>query len=411
MKTKICIYLLLLICANTFGQRKDFNYQRKIIGVTDKWHKLDLPNDIFAKVSSDLSDIRIIGISSQKDTIEAPYLLQASKETVKYKNINFKLLNQSHNKSGYYYSFKVPIKDAINQIQLDFKQDNFDWIVSLEGSQNQKDWYTIIEDYRILSIKNEHTDYQHSQLNFPESKFPYFRVHITSTEKPELQKAKISRKEILNGKLRKYPISKLDIQQNKKKKVSEIDIDLGSPVLISELIIKIKESDDYYRPISIRYVNDSIKTEKAWKRNYKTITSGTLTSLEQNKFRFKSIKAQHLKVIISNHDNEALNISGVEVNGYIWQLLARFTDSASYWLTYGDSNARKPNYDISRFANKIPKEISVLTLGEEQIIKKKLKTSKEALFMNEKWLWGIIGIVILLLAWFTLKMIKKTAEE
>ncbi len=411
MKTRICIYLLLLVCANTFGQTKDFDYQREIIGVTDQWHKVELPNDIFAKLSSDLSDIRIIGISLNKDTIETPYLIQATKETVKDKNIEFQLLNQTHSKNGYYYSFKVPIKDVINQIQLEFKQDNFDWMVSLEGSQNQKDWYTIIEDYRILSIKNEHTDYQHSQLNFPNSKFPYFRLHITSTEKPELQTAKISHNEVANGKLRKYQISKLDIQQIKKRKSTEVSIDLGSPVLISELEMKIEESYDYYRPIRIRYVNDSIKTEKGWKRNYRTITSGTLTSLEQNKFKFESVKAQHLKVIISNYDNEALNISGVEVSGYIWQLLARFKESASYWLVYGNSNVRKPNYDISRFLNKIPKEISMLTLGEEQIIKKKSKTHKEALFMNETWLWGIIGIVILLLGWFTLKMMNKTAKE
>ena len=411
MKTRICIYLLLLICTNTFGQIKDFKYQREIIGVTDQWHKLDLPSDIFAKISSDLSDIRIIGISSQKDTIEIPYLIQTSKETIENKNIDFKLLNQSHIKSGYYYSFKVPTKDEINRIQLDFKQDNFDWLVSLEGSQNQKKWYTLIEDYRILSIKNEHTNYQHSELNFPNSKFLYFRIHIASTEKSVLQNAKISRKEVTNGVLRKYQIDKLDIQQNKKGKTTEIYIDLNYPVLISELKIKIDELYDYYRPISIRYVNDSTKTEKGWKRNYRTITSGTLTSLEQNKFKFKSIKAQHLKVTISNHDNEALNVKGIEVSGYIWQLLTRFKNSASYWLTYGHSNLRKPNYDISRFANKIPKKINFVTLGEEQIIKKKSKTSKEALFMNEKWLWGIIGIVILLLAWFTLKMMKKTAEE
>ncbi|MFT5748992.1 MAG: hypothetical protein ACI93S_000244 [Ancylomarina sp.] len=411
MKTRIGIYLLLLVCANTFGQTKDFNYKREIIGVTDQWHKLDLPNDIFAKVSSDLSDIRIIGISANKDTIEAPYLLQASKETVTDKNIDFKLLNQSHNKNGYFYSFKVPAKDEINQIHLDFKQDNFDWIISLEGSQNQKDWYTILSDYRIISIKNEHTNYQHSQLNFPKSKFPYFRVLIKSTEKPELQNAKISRKEILNGKLRKYQISKLDIQQNKKRKATEININLGSPVLVSELKIKIEESYDYYRPISIRYVNDSTQTKKEWKRNYRTITSGTLTSLEQNKFKFKSVKAQYLKVIISNYDNQALNVSGVEASGYIWQVLARFKSAPSYWLTYGNSNARKPNYDISRFTNKIPKQMNPISLGEEQLIKKKPETSKEALFMNEKWLWGIIGIVILLLAWFTLKMMKKTAEE
>ncbi|MRT93553.1 DUF3999 family protein [Ancylomarina sp. 16SWW S1-10-2] len=411
MKNRICIYLLLFVCTNTFAQTKDFKYQREIIGVTDQWHKLDLPNDIFAKLSSDLSDIRIIGISSQKDTIEAPYLIQVSKESITNKDINFKLLNQSHNKNGYYYSFKVPSKNEINQIKLDFKQDNFDWIVSLEGSQNQKDWYTIIEDYRILSIKNKYTNYQHARLNFPNSKFQYFRVHIKNAEKPELQSAKISCKEVINGKLRKYQINKLEIQQNKKNKTTEINIDLASPVLLSELKIKIEATYDYYRPISIRYVIDSVKTKKGWKRNYRTITSGTLTSLEQNKFKFKSIKAQHLQVIISNHDNESLNISGIEASGYIWQLLARFKKNTSYYLTYGNSSTKKPNYDITRFKSKIPNKISELNLGTERIITKKSKDRREALFMNEKWLWGIIGIVILLLAWFTFKMMGKTEKQ
>ena len=411
MKTRICIYLLLFVCANSYGQAKDYDYQRDLIGVTDQWHKLDLPNDIFAKLSTDLSDIRIFGISTNKDTLEAPYIIQASKETIKTKHVDFKLLNSTHNKNGYYYSFKVPTADAINQIQLDFKQDNFDWTVSLQGSQNQKDWYTIVEDYRILSISNQHTNYKHTQLNFPSAKFPFFRLQVASNEKPELRKANLLREEVVNGKLRNYQIKKQEIHQNKKKKTSEIDIDLDAPVLISNLTLKIDEAFDYYRPISIRYVTDSIKTEKGWKHNYRTITSGTLSSLEKNEFKFNSIKAQRLKVIISNQDNQALKVSGIEVSGYIWQLLARFKEPASYFLTYGNGQTSKPNYDISRFSNKIPKEIAAITLGKEQAIKKKAKTPKEGLFMNKTWLWGIIGLMILLLAWFTLKMMKKTEDE
>ncbi len=202
MKTRICIYLFLFVCANSFGQTKDYNYQRDLIGVTNQWHKLNLPNDIFAKISTDFSDIRILGITTNKDTIEAPYLIQSTEETLTTKHVDFKLLNQAYNENGYYYSFKVSEKNEINQIQLDFKQDNFDWMASLEGSQDQKDWYNIIEDYRILSIKNKHTDYKHTQLNFPSAKFPYFRLHVASNEKPELLSANLSREEVVKGKLR-----------------------------------------------------------------------------------------------------------------------------------------------------------------------------------------------------------------
>lgn len=411
MKTRICTYLFLFICTTSLGQMKSFDYQREIIGVEDQWHSIELPNEIFAKLSADLSDIRIIGISHSKDTIEAPYLLKASKESIIDKNIDFQLLNQSRNKTGYFFSFKIPSKDEINQIQLDFKQDNFDWMVSLEGSQNQKDWYTLLEKERILSIKNEHTDYQHTQLNFPRSKFLYYRVQIASTDKVDLLSAKLSRKEVVNGKLRKYKIRKLDIEQDKKRKTTKINIDLDSPVLIHELKLKIEESYDYYRPIRIRYLTDSTKTEKKWIRNYQTILSGTLTSLEQNSFKFKTIKAQHLQVILMNQDNEALTVSGVEVSGYIWQLLARFKKNTSYVLAYGNTAAQKPDYDLSRFANKIPPKRVSLTLGEEQIIQKNTETAKKALFTSKKYLWAIMGLVILLLAWFTLKMMKKTEQE
>lgn len=411
MKTKIYILLLLLVCIDSFGQTKAYDYKRELIGISDQWHKLDLPKDIFANISPDLSDIRIIGITPKKDTIEAPYLIRSTKEMLTSEKIAFKLLNQSHNKNAYYYSFKIPTADAINQIHLDFKQANFDWTVSLEGSQDQKKWYTIVEDYRILSINNEHTNYKHTQVNFPSAKFPFFRLQVRSNEKPKLLNAKLSRNKVVKGSLRNYQIKKQEIYQNKRMKTSEITIDLDAPVLISELKVKIEESFDYYRPIHIRYLTDSTKTEKGWRYNYRTITSGTLSSLEKNEFKFQNIKAQHLKVIISNQDNQALKISGIEVSGYVWQLLARFTKDANYHLYYGNANASKANYDISRFPNKIPTEIKAITLGKEQCIKKKTEAPKQSLFINKLWLWGIIGIMIILLAWFTLKMMKKTEES
>ncbi|PKQ64438.1 hypothetical protein BZG02_06415 [Labilibaculum filiforme] len=411
MKNKICLLLLLFISSYSFAQHHNFDYQREIMGINEAWHKLELPNEIFGKISPKLNDIRIIGITAQNDSIEAPYILHSTEDLIKNTAIDFKLLNQSRDKNGYYFTFKLPTANTINQIQLNFEQENFDWNIRLEGSQNQQNWYTLIEDYRILSIKNAHTNYQFSKLNFPDANYSFYRVLINSKEKPKLKNAALSLQEIVTGKSRKYARNKTNTFENKKLQQSELDIDMGSPVLINNIKITVNENFDYYRPIHIQYVTDSTKTETGWIYNYQTLTSGTLSSIEKNEFQFNNTIAQHVKIFIHNSDSEALTINRIEVEGSIYELLIRFSKPAKYFLCYGNRNAHKPNYDIARFTENVPKSISTIHLGNEIKVQKKESQKKEPLFANEKWLWALMAIIILILGGFTLKMIKKTDER
>ncbi len=72
--------LLLLVCSYSYGQIEQYNYKRELIGVSDQWHKVILTDEIFGKVSGNLSDIRIFGITANNDTIETPYLLRLTSE-------------------------------------------------------------------------------------------------------------------------------------------------------------------------------------------------------------------------------------------------------------------------------------------------------------------------------------------
>jgi hypothetical protein len=87
-------------------------------------------------------------------------------------------------------------------------------------------------------------------------------------------------------------------------------------------------------------------------------------------------------------------------------LLVRFTEPAAYFLTYGNKKATKPTFDIERFVSKVPETLTVLTLGNEQKIDKK-DTTKAPLFKNKIWLWLLMGIIILVLGWFSIKMMNK----
>ena len=405
-RTKPFIFLFLFVCSVAYGQMEQYNYKREITGYSGQWNKLILPDEIFGKISQNLNDIRIYGTTANNDTVEAPYLLRLSTGNISGKEISFNTLNTSHNDKGYYFTFEIPATEPINQILLDFKQENFDWRIKLEGSQNQNDWFTISDNYRILSIKNEITDFQFTRLTFPDSKYRFFRLQIDSKEKPELNQAKISQNEIANGTFRNYIVNNFYVTENKELKQTEIDFELQMPVPVSFLKLEVKDSFDYYRPFIIKYLTDSIKTEQGWKYNYSTLTSGTLNSIDKNGFNFSSTTVQKLKIIINNADNQPLTIDSIQVKGVEHELLVRFTEQATYYLTYGNKSATSPVYDINRFADKVPVELTTLNLGDEQLIEKREIPLTEPLFKNKTWLWLIMGLIIIVLGWFSIRMMK-----
>jgi hypothetical protein len=404
---KTSAFLALFSCFSAYGQAQQHRYLRELQGVNDQWHKVVLPNDIFEQLSSDLSDLRILGVTANTDTIEVPYLLRIAKEEVIKIEIPFKTLNTAHNEKGYYFSFEVPTNVAVNQIKLNFTQQNFDWTLQLEGSQDQKAWYTIVEDYRILAIKKGDTDFQFTDIMFPNSKYRFFRLLINSKEEPKLASASMAQQEVTAGSYRNYPLEETIISENKPAKQTEIELEMHSAVPISQIKIAVLDTIDYYRPLTIQYLVDSVETAKGWKYNYQTLGTETLNSLEENEFQLSSqVISKKLKILIHNQDNRPLSIGEIEVNGYVHELLARFTEKATYQLVYGNKHIGKPNYDIDRFQDKIPKEMTALVLGAPQIIAAEEPLTSVPLFKNKIWLWAVMLTIILLLGWFSLRMLN-----
>ncbi|MGE0077160.1 MAG: DUF3999 family protein [Bacteroidales bacterium] len=405
--SRVFLLPLLFICLNSYGQIDKYGYKRELKGVSEQWHRIVLPDDLFGKVNGDFSDIRIYGITSSGDTIEAPYIIKQAAEKVLSKDVSFKIINRSYNENGYFFTFEVPTKQDINRINLDFGQSNFDWRLKLEGSNNQQEWFTIVENYRVLSIKNAETDYRFTAITFPNSKYRFFRVFVVSDEQPVLNDASIKLYEVTDGKLKDYGVKAINVENVKQSKQTVIDIELNTLLPVCYLKVNVKETYDFYRPISIRYLTDSVKTEQGWRYNYFTLTTGTLSSLEDNIFRFTSAVASKFKVVINNYDNNPLTVEGCDLKGYEYDLVARFTSPASYYLVYGNQFAAEPRYDIGEFAERIPSDLRVLQLGDEIKIGKVEKNKRAPLFKDKMWLWGIMALIILILGWFSVRMIKK----
>ncbi len=390
---------------------KNFDHKRKLEGIHDVWHKIILPGDIFAKTSPNLNDLRIFGLTAAGDTIEAPYLLRLSEGKTTVKEVTFRTLNTSHNEKGFFFTFEIPDQKTVNQIRLDFRQKNFDWRARLEGSQNLNEWFTILDDYRIISIKNSQTDFQFTQLDFPPSTYRYLRLVVDSKEKPDLARAYVSEHVVLSTARRNYPFKNPHIQQNKQLKQTEITGELTWPGLVSRINVSVHSKFDYYRPVTIQYVSDSTKADTGWRYHYATLTSAILNSSGKNSFDFEGTKLQKLKIIIHNQDNSPLKVDSIRIEGPLPELIARFAEKGTYFLTYGNKTAAQPQYDLDRFTEKIPATITTLKLGREQSIEKEKQTTSSPLFENQYWLWAVMALIIGLLGWFTIRMMRTGGND
>lgn len=404
MKPNALYFFLLFLPCSIFAQLSDYDWKVPLGKTSDTWHTVPLPVQVFENTKNDLSDIRIYGVR-ENDTLEVPFVLQSSAPNGIAETVDFKLLNSTFNENGYFFTYAIPTDQAINRIALSFENANFDWQVALEGSHDQNQWFTILEDYRMVSIKNSQTSYTFTDLKFPEAKYAYFRIFIKADEKPELTGSKIVLNKVIPGSLVDYPTAAYTISQDGKATLIEIDLKRRLPV--SYLKVNVMDAYEYYRPMSVSYVSDSVETEKGWKYTYRNLFTNTLTSLDDAGFTFGNTLMRKLKIRIENYDNPPLKIGTTAIKGYSYKLLGRFTEPADYYLVYGNATASEPLYDLQQVGFQLPANASTLVLGSPEKIDRPVVLEQAPLFENKWWLWGIMGLIILVLGASTLKMMKE----
>lgn len=392
------------------AQYKEFKYTRSIDGTHGLWNRLLLPDDLYSKVKPDLSDLRIIGVNPGGDTVEAPFLIRHKEDELISREVPTRILNQSRQGELFYFTVEIQKPSTINQLTLDFEQSNFDWRILLEGSSDGRQWFRLLDNYRVLGIKNNWTAFNYSQLNFPTSNYGFYRLGIKTNEKPILKNVRLSLEDKKEGTLKNYRLDSFQIHHDRAGKESVLTFTLPYKVPVSMVRLFVRDTIDYFRPVTISALTDSVQTEKGWYYNYEQVYAGTLHSLQNNSCWLKHILLQKGKIEINNTDNQPLRIDSIQVQGYETELVVRISEPADYALYYGDKELGKPAYDIANFTQKIPDSLHTLPLGKEILIGK-MPTAPAPLFESKQWLWAIMLVLIILMGWFTISMLRKKSVK
>lgn len=385
-------------------------YTRPIPELRDSWNSIVLPNDIYMQLQPPFHELRIYGKTTQGDTVEAPYVVRSLKQTPKIVEWALPILNQSFADGAYFYSFQVPADSIVSRIQLDFGIRNFDFPVTLEGSDNGTSWFTVLNDYRLVAISNPETNFAYSTLNFPRVGYRLLRLKVPSATDPLLKTASVQFQQTANG----FPeFYSSDIQQtiSQQNKNTIIDLRLSQKLPVSAFLFEIAETEAFKRSFTIEYVTDSSNNNGQQQYIYSVLTAAELSSSNSLLFFNNEVLATTFRISIQNNDNQALPILSLKPGGFGYQLLVRVNKPGNYWLQYGNKNVPAPQYDIAAFVPASTDSFFIATAGQAVLLETVTTKAAEPFWSSPLFLWVAMGFIIIILGWFSLSMIRNKQKE
>ena len=399
----LVILIILSAAMDVRSQDKGFHFKRRLDDPAQEgWYSIPLPADMFQWMRRDLTDLRIFQFKGS-DTVEVQYVLRVLQDEVQEVVVELPVFNKSKKDSKLFLTVELKKDQKVNRLDLEFEEANFNGFVQLEGSADLKEWFNVDSLQRILSIQKDDIDFKATTLNFPLSHYRYLRIRIQADKQLTFRSGSFKKREIKYGVFTAPPVH-WSVTNNKQTKQTILEVTLNTVQPVSRVIIDEEHGMDFYRPLTVEALRDSTPTQKGWTYYYDPVYSGYITSLDDHRIDFPHSFAKKLKIIIDNADNPPLNLKGVSASGPLIELAAKMQPGENY-LFYGNSSLSAPSYDVVHFRDKIPAELTALSMGqEENLVHPAAKTAP--LFESKLWLWGIMGVIIGVLGYFTLTMMR-----
>ena len=368
--SKSLTILFLAFCVLSFGLNtkadfslSDWQYSRVINNPSSiaGMVKVVLPNDI-SWTTKDFSELRVIDANNA----EVPFVLTRN-ITPPTSSVSANILNVGTDSDGSTKFIVDTLKSGIVRTNLDFIISNPDFRrqVTIYSSDtllsiNDSRWSRINNSGYIFSFTDPSTGSKQgkSSVGFEANTSRYFKVVISGGQEGSLviNGAKVfDNTEIsLSSYTQELPAT---IFNNPKNKTTEVLIDRGVSGLLSNSINLFSKDSNYVRKVIIEGSDTSSTDGSGWNYIGESSISSVSTPLFQgykNEVDFSEQTYRYIRISIVNDDNPPLVLDPkVKISGPSLEVIFDSKPNNTYRIFYGNSGARMPQYDISRFASYI----------------------------------------------------------
>lgn len=389
--------ILLLLCLLSLKGWSQPGYRATVPPVEeDAFYGIDLPYTVLGGASRDLADIRIWDNKGK----EVAWFLR---EDIESKNSNefitlpakITLLPRKTEvlitaDAKPYSSFLLKIKNA------DVDKEGV-----LLGSNNGTKWFAVKDNFQLNKVSSPDQTESLIGLSFPLSDYKFYKLSLNDFLSAPLNIVGVgwNKAESYNKQnMLKVPLTASRIKTEGKKTTIELVLPFKFDV----------ERLDFYIS-SPKYFRRSLALSTSLGEAPTAILSdagGCPQSVSMSSYD------DTLRLSVYNGDDRALTIDSIKAYVRKYSVIAELKKGVAYTLTYGDSKAKYPQYDLS-FSNRVPKNISHVVIGGVERIpavdiaaSSQEKPSAWLIFLKTYGLWIIIVVVIVQILWMVRKMLK-----
>ncbi len=379
----------------------DFTYSAEIVNHGENRYKaVRLTPEIYNNISQNMADLMLYDSNNEP----VPYFINnftESKEST-HRSYEMKLVNSFVKDDWFYYDYALmePVTEDVvaTSIELSSNSTGFAKKLELLGGYDNLNWEKVQDDTIYIVDGNSKM-----VISFDDSKkYTHYRFKLQNN-------------------LEKVSFSTVTLNYDKTIKYKEYFIETLSPDYSTEerdnkTFIKLKNMKN------LKLNNITLKTDSVFKRGVSF--NGSMSKVLYN-LEFKNIKYQELtlplnfyvnekdepEVIIENHDDKPINITGVEVEYYADELVFKDPET-DITLKYGNIKIDTPRiYDIANYKDRILSE-GYDILSVRNINKAVASNAINKPALDYKLLFNIVLIVIaIVLGFIIFRKLKSKSDE
>jgi hypothetical protein len=410
MKAIKLIPALLALTIALKAQLNSYGYLREIKPVTETgYYQLKIGSAILDREGY----YRVYEVN-ERDSIEIPQVANSNNWDVYEKKYfaDLKIIDESYESGKFSYATLVLDTNLIySSVYLNFDQGNFFKDVTLEGSNDNRSWKTIIENEKLFHYYHDAYDnYFRNKINFGLVSFKYLRVKMDDSNSGRLDLISASiplvKEEILEE--NEYINNKQTRSEDKKLKCTYIECVLPRAYSVNGLDVSIGNADKYRRNVRIETYNPVNGKERWVMLGDGIVSSGSsnklyLANYSYNDFQFKSSK---IRLVIENLDDRPLKQIEVRPFTRMEVIKLKLEKDKKYLLAYGKEKDCLPQYDLTYFRNEIPLDLKTADLGNEIKIPHALPEVKKPLVNSKIWIWVVLIGCVIIIGLFSFRLLK-----
>jgi hypothetical protein len=401
----VFLFCLLTVCCK--AQTEGYHYYCNIDSVKiSGFYNLELSPELNAQIKTDFSDVRIINNLSRW----VPHVLKMNGDNKVFavlvvptefeKNTDSRGFTELilKNSAGFIDAFDFTAKSTLASR-----------VAKLSGSDDRQNWFVIRDSVLLEPMVSDSTGETKYHIDFLASNYKFFKLAIDNKGNDPLNIVKATTPISDNRDEVRFTVDNPEnaIFQKDSGKISYVRVTQNQNYHIDQLALAVSGAKYYYRKLEIRLpesADHSFSSPGTLLQSFYISNNSSLV-LDLPHFNTKLFY-----LLIYNEDNPPLKVDKVVSRSEIRYITAFLEKGGGYKLIMDNPSAIMPNYDLARLNASIPKNAPMLGSGkiiafdETEIVSPPVK--------NNKWLlWVAIAVAIIILLFFTAKMLKEVDKR